>query len=123
MKGMNLLIGTLFLLAGIAALAGTGVIVAKAVPELSSLRDARLEAPDIERSCRNAASRLGLQEIGGVEGERLRFAKLSLGDSRRAYAEASALVMACEGYELQRFCAGEDCEPQPLHLTLEPQGP
>lgn len=106
---LNILFATIFYFVSFALLSGGAFALYQAGPAIfTAIQSDALGNDSLSRDCRASAVTLGLTASPTTDG-RILVQQSVLVDPELTFGRASSLILACAGYQLDEFCAGNEC--------------
>lgn len=115
----KLLVGILLILFSVVAIVLSTMLYLKAWPSISLINEHQDIQPLAESSCTQAASKFGFTAKQTESGS-ITMTKSIISDHMIDFGKASALIASCQGYALERFCAGAGCGANQVQFSLKP---
>lgn len=115
----KLIVGILLILLTGVAMFSSVMLYLKAWPSISLISEHHDIQPLVESGCMQSASQFGFV-AKQVEGGSISMSKLQISDYMVDFGKASALIASCQGYTLERFCAGAGCGSTQIQFSLKP---
>lgn len=115
----KLLVGILLTLFSVVAMISSVMLYLKAWPSISLINEHQDIQPLAESNCTQAASKFGFT-AKQLESGSITMTKSIISDHTIDFGKASALIVSCQGYALERFCAGAGCGANQIQFSLKP---
>jgi len=115
----KILVGILLILFSMIAMISSTMLYLKAWPAISLINEHQDIQPLAESSCTQVASKFGFTAKKMDSGS-IAMTKSIISDHTVDFGKASALIASCQGYALERFCAGAGCGANQIQFSLKP---
>ena len=115
----KLLVGILLILFSVVAITSSTMLYLKAWPSISLINEHQDIQPLAESNCTQSASKFGFTAKQTESGS-ITMTKSIISDHTIDFGKASALISSCQGYALERFCAGAGCGTNQVQFSLKP---
>lgn len=108
----------LILFSGVAMISSV-MLYLKAWPSISLINEHQDIQPIAESNCTQFASKFSFTAKQAQNGV-ITMTKPTISDHTIDFGKASALIASCQGYALERFCAGAGCGATQVQFSLKP---
>ena len=115
----KLIVGILLILFSVVAIVSSTMLYLKAWPSISLINEHQDIQPLAESNCSQSASKFGFTAKETESGS-IMMTKSIISDHTIDFGKASALIASCQGYALERFCAGAGCGANQVQFSLKP---
>lgn len=115
----KLLVGILLILFSVVAITSSTMLYLKAWPSISLINEHQDIQPLAESNCTQSASKFGFTAKQAESGS-ITMTKSIISDHTIDFGKASALIASCQGFALERFCAGAGCGANQVQFSLKP---
>ena len=115
----KLIVGILLVLLTGVAIISSVMLYLKAWPSIALISEHHDIQPLVETGCMQSASQFGFV-AKQIEGGNISMSKSQFSDYVVDFGKASALIASCQGYALERFCAGAGCGSTQIQFSLKP---